>query len=133
MSGLKLCAVEGFVGRRGNAVALHEGFGKILRTFQLRPLLRRTNDRDVAQVLARSKIVADALHKWVFGANHKHVNALLKRKPSHALKVVGLQTVHIDGHLGRTSVARSHIEGFNQRTLRNLPSQSVLAAAASKE
>ena len=87
----------------------------------------------MAQVFACSKIIANTLHEWVFGTDHQHINGFVQHEPCHALKVVSLEPVHIDSHLGRTSITRCHIEVFNQRTLRNLPCQGVLAAAASKE
>ena len=129
---LDMLAVEGGVCRCRYAVTLHEAFGKVLRSFQLRAGPGRSDHRNITKQGMTFEIIIDAFHQRIFGANNHHVYLAVNDQLCYPVEIVGLY-IHILSHGSRSGIAGSDIEFLDFRTLCNLPSQRMLAASASQE
>ena len=123
---------KGAVARRGDIVALHEGFGIVLAALQQRTLFRRSDDHDVLQRGLTGKVVGNAAHQRGLGSHHQHLHPVRQRKLTHGLEVHDVQ-LHILSQRLRARVAGSYIELPAQRTLCYLVGYRMLASARSEE
>ena len=125
-----MLAVEGLVLCGGDVVAHHEGLGEVFRTLEHGTGFRRPYDRDSCGSRVVLEFIVNALHQWVFGAYHHHVDAIFKGERLYRLEVVGLDG-HILAAIGCPSVAWGDEKFLNLLALRNLPSESMFASPAS--
>ena len=129
---LNLRAVEGGVGRGGNAVARHEAFGKVLGALEHGAGLGGADDGDVLEEVVAAEVVVDALDQRILRPDNDHVDLVVDDELGDAVEVVGLD-VEVGAHLRRTGIAGGDEELVDARTLCDFPGQSVLAAAAAQE
>ena len=113
-----------------DVVAHHESFGEIFRAFEHGTCLRGSNNGNIGRLGVVLEFVVDALHQWVFGTYHHHVDSFSERECLQRLEVVGLDG-HILTAIGRSSVAWGDEKFLNLLALRNLPRESMFATPAS--
>ena len=121
-------AVEGLVGSRGDAVALHESFGEVLAAFELSTGLRGTDDGNVTQLGIVAEEVVDALHQRVLRTHNDHVHLVGEYKVLDARKVIGLQG-YVLAHGGGACVAGGNVQFLNLGRLGYFPCEGVFASA----
>ena len=117
---------ERFVVGRGNAVALHERLGEVLRRFKLRGFLCRAEDLQTA----RAEDIDDTGGKRRFRADHRECDTLAHGEFGEHVRIA-------DRHVAqalverRATVARCDINQLNAGRLGKLPRQRVFAPARS--
>ena len=112
-----LCHIlkRGVLGCR-NLVALHEGFGKVLGTFQLRRFSCGSENREIF----RPKDIDDAFGKRCFGTDDRQGDVLFGGKVRQGLNVGNREI--FKGRIGiRTGIARGYVNPGNVLALSQAP------------
>ena len=118
--------VKGLITGGRDAMALHESFGKVFRTFQHGTSLRGTDDRDILGTLVSLQIVVDALHQRVLRTNNHHVDFFGNHELLDHFEVISLHG-NVDATIAGSGIAGGNKQFLTLLTLGNLPSQGVLA------
>ena len=116
---------EAFVVGRRDALALHEGLGKVLGAFKLSGFLGRAEDRQTRG----AEHVDHALGKRGFGADDREVDFVFQSPVAQGFDV-GDGEVFQARIRGRTGIARGNPDFVNTFGFGKTPGQRVLAAAA---
>ncbi len=116
------------VARRRNAVAHHERLREILGALELRRGAGRAEDPQAV----RPECIDDARSKWRLGTDDRQIHRFLACE-GHKLRNRRHRNVD-HARLPRGSrVARRHMHTRHPRTLRELPGERMLAAAAADD
>ena len=119
---------ESFIVGRRNAVALHEGFGKSLGTFQLSG--GATRSKYPQAMLA--KLIHHTRRQWPLRTHHSESDLVGQRPRAEFLNGSDIHVL-IPAVRGGASVARCQINFLHPGRLRQLPRQRMFTTAAADD
>ncbi len=121
-------AVDAFIGGSRNPGPLAEILGKAFRSFQLRRLLTRSEYR----ISLHPQIVGEAIDQRRFRPDHHQADRMTQAEIHHGAMIRDIQ-IDQCRMLGYAGVAWRGIKGRKAGRLRQLPGQSMFAAAAAQQ